>query len=63
MLGVVFALLGLLISGFGWWRYVSVDRMLSGGEVVSTPAWVVATLGLVGAISGLAIAVLIAASG
>jgi putative membrane protein len=63
VLGVVFALLGLLISGFGWWRYVSVDRNLSGGEEASTPAWVVATLGLAGVISGLVIAVLVAASG
>jgi putative membrane protein len=62
LLGAVFALLGLLICGFGWWRHVSLDRMLSGGEEAGTPAWVVATLGLAGLISGLAIAVLVAAS-
>jgi hypothetical protein len=37
--------------------------MLSGGEEATTPAWVVATLGLAGVISGLVIALLVAASG
>ena len=54
------AVLGVLITGFGWWRFASVEHTLSGGEEASAPRWVVATLGLAGVTSGLVIVVLVA---
>jgi putative membrane protein len=62
LLGAAFALLGVLVTGFGWWRYASLERRLSGGEEASTPGWVIAVLGLAGVMSGLGIAALVVAS-
>jgi putative membrane protein len=61
-LGVVISLLGALVTGVGWWHYVSVNRHLAGGEDANTPAWVIAIMAAGGLLCALAIAALVAVS-
>jgi putative membrane protein len=61
VLGVIFALLGALVTGVGWWHYRNVNRHLSGGEDSNTPPWVIVIMSVAGVVCALAIAALIAA--
>jgi putative membrane protein len=61
VLGTAFALLGSAVAAAGWWRHATVDRLLHGGEEVLAPAWLPASLGVVLAVTGLLIAVLVVA--
>jgi len=62
LLGVVFSLLGALLTGVGWWHYLSVKRHLVGGQDANTPGWVVTIMAAGGVLCALAIAGLLAAS-
>jgi inner membrane protein YidH len=55
LLGTVCALLGALLAGLGWWRYVAVDRALGGGEEARPPVWMTGMLS--GALLALAVVV------
>jgi len=60
-LGIVFALLGSALSLLGWWRYVTLDRTLRGGDEARPPAWMAATLsGLLGGLGLLVTLIVIA---
>ncbi len=61
-LGLLLALLGAALAAIGWWRHVTVDRALQGGEEAVTPPWLVASLGSVLAIAGVVVAVLVVAT-
>jgi putative membrane protein len=46
ILGTLLALLGAALGLIGWWRYVTVDRALTGGHEAVAPAWLMATLSI-----------------
>lgn len=59
LVGIVFAVLGTAMALTGWWRFATVERNLSGGEAVSMPGWLAATLGGLLGTLGTMIAVLL----
>lgn len=61
VLGVLLAVLGSALGVIGWWRYVTVDRALRGGEEAVTPGWLVATLSATLTVAGVAVLVLVIA--
>jgi putative membrane protein len=61
-LGLLLALLGAALAAVGWWRHVTVDRALHGGEEAVTPVWLVASLGAALAFAGVCVAVLVVAT-
>jgi inner membrane protein YidH len=61
VLGAALALLGTALGLIGWWRYVTVDRALTGGEEAVMPAWLVAWLSAMLSVAGVAVVVLILA--
>jgi putative membrane protein len=62
VLGLLFALLGFLMAGAGWWRYSTVDGALSGGEEAMAPGWLGASLTVVLCVCGLMVGVLLVAT-
>jgi uncharacterized membrane protein YidH (DUF202 family) len=61
-LGLLLSLLGTALALCGWWRHVTVDHALHGGEEAAPPGWLIAILGAVLAGAGALIAVLILAA-
>jgi putative membrane protein len=62
VLGLIFALLGVVVAALGWWRQATVDRALHGGEEALAPAWLFASLSVVLCVCGLMTAVIVAAT-
>jgi putative membrane protein len=59
VLGMLLAVLGSALALIGWWRHVTVDRALRGGEEATTPAWLVATLSATLSVAGVAVLVIV----
>ena len=60
--GVALALLGSGLSVLGWWRYVTLDRALTGGEEAKPPAWMTGTLSTLLAVMGVLVAAIVLAT-
>jgi putative membrane protein len=61
-LGLVFAVLGAVLSGLGWWRYTVLDRALRGGEEARAPEWMTLSLSLLLGVLGLLVVVILVAT-
>jgi inner membrane protein YidH len=62
VIGALLALLGTALGLIGWWRHVTVDRALHGGEEAVAPAWLIAWLSAMLSVAGVAIVVLVIAA-
>ena len=58
-LGALLALLGGSLAVTGWWRHATVEHALSGGEEAAPPGWLMAVMGGVLGVMGVAFAVLL----